>query len=72
MVVIISVCGFGAGYCFHSTRFVKQDPQVMAGEWRIEIQHQPCDSVHNLEVIWPKDPDGPISIECNLMPVEAK
>ena len=39
MVVIISVCGFGAGYCFHSTRFVKQDPQVMAesGELKSSI-----------------------------------
>jgi len=49
-----------------------QDPQAAAGTWRIELQHPPCSSVHNLEVIWPKVEDGPLAIECNEMPVTAR
>lgn len=45
------------------------DPEVAAGEWKIELQTPPCDSVHNMEVIWPKESGQPIAIECNQMPV---
>lgn len=48
------------------------DPQVAVGEWKIEMQTPPCDSVHNLQVIWPKESGAPLTIECNEMPVAEK
>ena len=48
------------------------DPQFAAGEWKIEVQTPPCDSVHNIQVIYPKDSGAPITIECNQMPVPTK
>lgn len=45
------------------------DNQVAVGEWKIEMQTPPCDDVHNLEVIWPKESGQPLSIECNALPV---
>jgi hypothetical protein len=62
------VGGLGLQYA-HDHRMSPADLQAASGEWKIEIQHPPCDSIHNLEVIWPKDSDGPVSIECNQMPV---
>lgn len=48
------------------------DSQVAAGEWKIEIQTPPCDSVHNLQVIWPKESGTPLIVECDSMPVPEK
>jgi hypothetical protein len=48
------------------------DPQFAAGEWKIEVQTPPCDSVHNVQVIYPKESGAPITIECDSMPVPTK
>lgn len=53
------------------TRF-HADPQYAAGEWKIQVQTPPCDSVHNVQVIWPKESGAPITIECDQMPVPTK
>lgn len=45
------------------------DRQVAAGEWKIEMQTPPCDSVHNLQVIWPQESGAPLTVECDQMPV---
>lgn len=78
-LAVLMVAGVTTGRAGHAAggeaaNFKPADPQVAAGEWSIEIQHPPCGSVHNLEVIWPKDgqQDAPIRIECNQMPVEVR
>jgi hypothetical protein len=48
------------------------DPQFAAGEWKIEVQTPPCDSVHNVQVIYPKESGAPITIECDSMPVPTR
>ena len=48
------------------------EPQYAAGEWKIEVQTPPCDSVHNVQVIYPKESGAPITIECDAMPVGTK
>ena len=48
------------------------DNQVAVGEWKIEVQAPPCDSVRNIQVIYPKESGAPITIECDLMPVSTK
>lgn len=48
------------------------DPQVAAGEWKIQVQTPPCDSVHNIQVIYPKESGAPITIECDQMTVAEK
>jgi hypothetical protein len=45
------------------------DPQFAAGEWKIEIQTPPCE---NLQVIWPKESGAPLTVECDLMPVNTR
>lgn len=47
------------------------DPQLAAGEWKIEIQTPPCDT-KNLRVIWPKQSGYPATIECSNMEVGEK
>ena len=48
------------------------DSQVAEGEWKIEMQTPPCDNVHNLQVIWPKESGYPMTIECDKMPVNQR
>jgi hypothetical protein len=48
------------------------DTQYAAGEWKIEVQTPPCDSVRNVQVIYPKESGYPITIECDVMPVATK
>jgi len=48
------------------------EPQFAAGEWKIEVQTPPCDSVHNVQVIYPKESGAPITIECDAMPVKTR
>lgn len=52
--------------------FHVEDPQVAAGEWKIEIQTPPCASYKNIEVIYPKASGLPMAIECNFMPVKTR
>lgn len=37
------------------------------GEWRIEVRTPPCDSVHHMEVIYPKKSGSPVLIECKTV-----
>ena len=53
----------------HKRPRVSTDPQYAAGEWRIEVQTPPCDSVHNVQVIYPQESGAPLTIECDQMPV---
>lgn len=52
--------------CKHSA-----DPEYAEGEWKIDIQLQPCAN-NQIEPIW--DPKNPavLTVECNHMPVEVK
>lgn len=47
------------------------DPQLAAGEWKIEIQTPPCDT-KNLKIVWPKQSGYPATIECSNMEVGEK
>jgi hypothetical protein len=57
--------------CSHGKAMVSE-PRMAAGEWKIEAQTPPCDSVHNLQVIYPKESGAPITIECDAMPVPSR
>lgn len=48
------------------------DTRIASGEWKIEVQTPPCESVKNLQVIWPKEPGAPVTIECDALPVPVK
>lgn len=72
LALVIAICiGYAVEALLQRSDW-HNEPQLAAGEWSIELQHPPCDSVHNIEVIFPKDGDSPIKIECNQMPVKTK
>jgi hypothetical protein len=68
MKYLLLLAVLGIGGCHHWVT----NSQVAAGEWKIEIQTPPCDSPKNLQVIWPKESGGPLTLECDLMPVAEK
>jgi hypothetical protein len=68
----VAVAGITVRRAMHAPRPWHTDPQVAAGEWKIEIQTPPCDSVHNLQVIWPKESGAPVTLECDQMPVPTR
>jgi hypothetical protein len=47
----------------------RTDDRIAGGEWKVEVQTPPCDSVHNIQVIYPQESGYPITIECDSMPV---
>lgn len=49
-----------------------KDSHYASGEWKVQMQTPPCDSVHNIQVIYPKESGAPITIECDSMPVPTK
>jgi hypothetical protein len=51
--------------------FQIQDRQVMAGEWSISIQTQPCDK-GELGVHMPERDGDVITVYCKTMPVAAR
>lgn len=55
----------------HAYKFTT-DPQVAAGEWKVELQTPPCESYKNIQVIYPKESGAPITVECDLMPVATR
>ena len=55
----------GVSGCRHWT----VDSQVAAGEWKVEVQTPPCDGAKNIQVMYPAESGGPMTIECDLMPV---
>lgn len=73
-IALIAVAGaalaYGVAVLEHRRGVV--DPQVAGGEWKIEIQTPPCDSVKNLQVIWPERSGEPMTVECDSMPVAEK
>lgn len=66
LVCSLALMGMLGCKAFHA------DNQMAVGEWKIELQTPPCDSAHNLQVIWPKESGAPMSVECDSMPVPAK
>lgn len=80
MTLAAVVCILALAYATDSKPQVSQppkaawhtDPQFAAGEWKIEVQTPPCDSVHNVQVIYPKESGAPITIECDAMPVPTR
>jgi len=56
----------------YGNRSTHTDPRIASGEWKIEVQTPPCESAKNLQVIWPKEPGAPVTIECNALPVPVK
>lgn len=69
IAVSCTVAGVCLGSLLHLPTRWNHDNQVAAGEWKIELQTPPCDSIHNLQVIWPAHSGEPATIECDLMPV---
>ena len=63
-----SIGWFASQHAAHKAGWIT-DPQVAAGEWTIQLQTPPCDSVHNVQVILPEQPAGVLTVECNLLPV---
>lgn len=72
-LLIVALAGLlGAGVVLTEHHQGVVDAQVAAGEWKVEIQTPPCDNVHNLQVIWPKESGSPMTVECDSMPVVEK
>lgn len=76
--VLIAVCflvvaagGFLAGSRLAPNHFKTQDRQVMAGEWSISINTQPCDA-GQLGVHLPERDGDVVTVYCKTMPVAAK
>lgn len=71
VVLVISGAFIAASLDKSAQRQWTKDNQVAAGEWKIEVQVPPCEEYKNIQVIYPTH-EGPITIECNLMPVKEK
>ena len=71
-VVIVAALGIGMYQRRHSdSGFTLQDRQVMAGEWSISINTQPCDA-GQLGVHLPERDGDVVTVYCKTMPVAAK
>jgi hypothetical protein len=71
ILAVIVIVGLAGGWLSGCAKW-HTDNQVAVGEWKIEIQTPPCDSVYNVQFIYPKESGSPITIECDLMPVPTK
>lgn len=69
--LVISLIALFVIVAIHSDHYT-YEPQYAQGEWKIEVQTPPCDNVHNVQVIYPKESGAPITIECDAMPVGTK
>lgn len=76
ILAVFAVLVWLLGYHTGSARGAKEpfvnEPRMAAGEWKVEMQTPPCDSVHNMQVIWPKESGYPLTIECDSMPVPTR
>lgn len=72
IAVMVAIVAAGTLTAAKSRNWKTEDPQVAQGEWKIQVQVPPCDGYRNLQVIWPKEPGAPITIECDAMPVKTK
>ena len=70
--MVCCACVFGSAGFLLANKSFQMDSQVASGEWKVQVQVPPCDNVRNLQVVFPHDLGGPITIECNNMPVGTK
>lgn len=46
------------------------DPNLLRGQWRVEVYISPCDAHHNLQFTFHKDGSGPVFVECDPLPAK--
>lgn len=68
MKILLAICfatliGMFAGYTAASPRVTHSK-----SEWVETVKTPPCPSIQNIEVIFPAQPNGAVTIECNVLP----